>query len=40
VKLPEREDYALLQHAGVTTMRAVFGPPRNFHNIVLPGTDG
>ncbi|HEY1965940.1 MAG TPA: ATP-binding protein, partial [Acidobacteriaceae bacterium] len=36
VKLPEREDYALLQHAGVlTTMRAVFGPPRNY-NIVLP----
>src|SRR3954449_1901174 len=36
VKLPKREDYALLQHAGViTTMRAVFGPPRNY-NIVLP----
>jgi signal transduction histidine kinase len=36
VKLPEREDYALLQHAGIiTTMRAVFGPPRNY-NIVLP----
>jgi signal transduction histidine kinase len=36
VTLPEREDYALLQHAGViTTMRAVFGPPRNY-NIVLP----
>src|SRR5581483_8515499 len=36
VALPDREDYAVLQHAGViTTMRAVFGPPRNF-NIVLP----
>jgi signal transduction histidine kinase len=36
VTLPKREDYALLQHAGViTTMRAVFGPPRNY-NIVLP----
>jgi signal transduction histidine kinase len=36
VTLPQREDYALLQHAGViTTMRAVFGPPRNY-NIVLP----
>jgi signal transduction histidine kinase len=36
VQLPQREDYALLQHAGViTTMRAVFGPPRNY-NIVLP----
>jgi signal transduction histidine kinase len=36
VQLPKREDYALLQHAGViTTMRAVFGPPRNY-NIVLP----
>jgi signal transduction histidine kinase len=36
VTLPEREDYALLQHAGViTTMRAVFGPPRNY-NIILP----
>lgn len=36
VTLPHREDYALLQHAGViTTMRAVFGPPRNY-NIVLP----
>ncbi len=36
VTLPEREDYALLQHAGIiTTMRAVFGPPRNY-NIVLP----
>jgi signal transduction histidine kinase len=36
VTLPERDDYALLRHAGVvTTMRAVFGPPRNY-NIVLP----
>jgi signal transduction histidine kinase len=36
VTLPRREDYALLQHAGViATMRAVFGPPRNY-NIVLP----
>jgi signal transduction histidine kinase len=36
VQLPRREDYALLLHAGViTTMRAVFGPPRNY-NIVLP----
>jgi signal transduction histidine kinase len=36
VALPDREDYAVLQHAGViTTMRAVFGPPRNY-NIVLP----
>ncbi len=36
VQLPQREDYALLQHAGViTTMRAVFGPPRDY-NIVLP----
>jgi signal transduction histidine kinase len=36
VTLPKREDYALLQHAGViATMRAVFGPPRNY-NIVLP----
>jgi signal transduction histidine kinase len=36
VQLPRREDYALLQHAGIiTTMRAVFGPPRNY-NIVLP----
>jgi signal transduction histidine kinase len=36
VALPEREDYSVLQHAGViTTMRAVFGPPRNY-NIVLP----
>jgi signal transduction histidine kinase len=36
VTLPKRDDYALLQHAGViTTMRAVFGPPRNY-NIVLP----
>jgi signal transduction histidine kinase len=36
VTLPKREDYALLQHAGViTTMRAVFGPPRNY-DIVLP----
>jgi signal transduction histidine kinase len=36
VALPEREDYALLQHAGViATMRAVFGPPRNY-NIMLP----
>jgi signal transduction histidine kinase len=36
VALPEREDYSMLQHAGViTTMRAVFGPPRNY-NIVLP----
>jgi signal transduction histidine kinase len=36
VALPEREDYAVLRHAGViTTMRAVFGPPRNY-NIVLP----
>jgi signal transduction histidine kinase len=36
VTLPQREDYALLQHAGViATMRAVFGPPRNY-NIVLP----
>lgn len=36
VTLPKREDYAVLQHAGViTTMRAVFGPPRNY-DIVLP----
>jgi signal transduction histidine kinase len=36
VDLPAREDYAVLQHAGViATMRAVFGPPRNY-NIVLP----
>lgn len=36
VDLPKREDYAVLRHAGViTTMRAVFGPPRNY-NIVLP----
>ena len=36
VALPEREDYSVLQHAGViTTMRAVFGPPRNY-NIILP----
>jgi signal transduction histidine kinase len=36
VELPQREDYAVLRHAGViTTMRAVFGPPRNY-NIVLP----
>jgi signal transduction histidine kinase len=36
VQLPQREDYDRLQHAGViTTMRAVFGPPRDY-NIVLP----
>jgi signal transduction histidine kinase len=36
VTLPKRDDYALLQHAGIiATMRAVFGPPRNY-NIVLP----
>jgi signal transduction histidine kinase len=36
VQLPQRDDYDRLQHAGViTTMRAVFGPPRDY-NIVLP----
>src|ERR1700748_721004 len=30
VALPEREDYDALRHAGlITTMRVVFGPPRN-----------
>jgi signal transduction histidine kinase len=36
VQLPQREDYDRLQHAGIiTTMRAVFGPPRDY-DIVLP----
>lgn len=34
--LPEREDYARLQHSGIiTTVRIVFGPPR-VYNVVLP----
>jgi signal transduction histidine kinase len=34
--LPDREDYGKLQHAGlITTIRAVFGPPR-VYNIALP----
>src|ERR1700760_3919332 len=36
VTLPKREDYAVLQHAGIiTTLRVVFGPPHNY-DIVLP----
>jgi signal transduction histidine kinase len=36
VQLPRRDDYDRLQHAGIiTTMRAVFGPPRDY-DIVLP----
>jgi signal transduction histidine kinase len=36
VQLSKREDYDRLQHAGIiTTMRAVFGPPRDY-DIVLP----
>src|SRR6201996_9495249 len=36
VALPERDDYDTIRHAGlITTMRFVFGPPRNY-NIVLP----
>ncbi len=34
--LPERDDYARLQHAGIiTTVRIVFGPPR-VYNVILP----